>query len=148
MKTLKNVGTMYRDFEEGSIIVLDKDVSLSSLKSLLADLARDLSTTLKSDRKPGGMSDEALDWGETDDEAAAAWDAAKGEKGEKAEKSISSDAAAGILETVFAIKSILKAMGQDVEVEADRQDDLKEIQAEENKKNPPKGEAKSDDTPF
>lgn len=143
MKTLKNVGTMYRDFEEGSIIVLDKDVSVSSLKSLIADLARDLSATLKS--RPGGMSDEALDWGETDEEAAEAWDAAKGEK---AEKSISSDAASGILETVFAIKSILKAMGQDVEVEADKQDDLKEIQAEENKKNPPKGEAKSDDTPF
>lgn len=146
MKTLKNVGTMYRDFEEGSIIVLDKDVSISSLKSLIADLARDLSATLKS--KTGGMSDEALDWGETDDEAAAAWDAANPKSDDKAEKSISSDAASGILETVFAIKSILKAMGQDVEVEADKQDELKDIQTEENKKNPPKGEAKSGDTPF
>lgn len=55
MKTLKNVESMYREYEDGSLIVIDKPVSLDALKSFIADAMKDVREVLKS-ATPGSRS--------------------------------------------------------------------------------------------
>jgi hypothetical protein len=56
----------------------DFDKKVAGQDKLHKDLAKKNQT--KKSRKPGGMSDEALDWGEDDEEAAKNWDKKEGKK--------------------------------------------------------------------
>lgn len=144
MKTLKNVESMYKDYESGSIVVLNGPVSVDSLKSFIADAMDDVvavlksvtpgsSSTLVSDSKKygHGLAEESKDsfsrqmvepkhQGTKSDPNAVgteegAWDRQRQsrkereERGETPEKgwkkaSVSAEDAAGIVETVLAIK--------------------------------------------
>lgn len=61
MKTLKNVDTLYNDYEEGSLIVLDGEVSLDSLKSIIADAADDIRDFIQKSQTPGSRSKMVVD---------------------------------------------------------------------------------------
>jgi hypothetical protein len=192
MKTLKNVESMYRDYEEGSLIVIDKPVSVDALKSFIADAMEDVREVLKSvtpgsssklvsdSKKYGhGVAEESDDGysrqmvepkhqGTKADPNAVgaeegAWDRQRQsrkereergetpEKGWRTKKSISSEDAAGIIETVLAIKSIIKSFNPSdhktdkLDMEADKHEEMEKLRVDLNKEEDAKKTEKSTD---
>jgi len=178
MKTLKNVESMYRDYEEGSMVVIDQPVDVDSLKSFIADAIDDVVSVLKSNSKMvvdskkygHGVAEESEDGysrqmvppehqvTRADTNAPTsqgAWDVQRQklrerkergetpEKGWKTKKSISAEDASGIIETILSIKSILKGMGRDIELDADKHEELEKLRVDLNKEEDAKNKEKT-----